>query len=87
MRKFALCAMLMAGFMAHGATDLAGVDMTVTSLAGGETFENTSSTAATLTLDLANDVTWTGSVSGPVNLVKTGPLQRGFTGRCVCPGP
>ena len=72
MRKFALCGMLMAGLMAHGATDLAGVDMTVTSLAGDEVFENSSETAATLTLDLSDDVTWTGSVSGKVLLVKTG---------------
>ena len=57
---------------AWAATDLADVDMTVTSLVGDEVFENTSETAATLTLDLADDVTWTGSVSGPVNLVKTG---------------
>ena len=35
-------------------------------------FENSSATAATLTFDLAGDVTWTGSVSGPVHLVKTG---------------
>ena len=57
---------------AWAATDLADVDMTVTSLVGDEVFENTSETAATLTLDLADDVTWTGSVSGPVNLVKAG---------------
>ena len=57
---------------AHAATDLAGADMTVTSLVGDEVFENSSATAATLTLDLADDVTWTGSVSGPVLLVKTG---------------
>ena len=70
-----LAAMGIAGGLAlsaWAATDLAGVDMTVTSLAGDEVFENTSETAATLTLDLADDVTWTGSVSGPVNLVKTG---------------
>ena len=70
-----LAAMGIAGGMAlsaWAATDLAGVDMTVTSLAGDEVFENTSETAATLTLDLADDVTWTGSVSGPVRLVKTG---------------
>ena len=57
---------------AQAATDLAGADMTVTSLVGDEVFENSSATAATLTLDLADDVTWTGSVSGPVLLVKTG---------------
>ena len=72
MKKFAFCAMLMAVFVAHGATDLAGVDMTVTSLAGNEVFENSSETAATLTLDLSADVTWTGSVSDRVLLVKTG---------------
>ena len=70
-----MAAMGIAGSMAlsaHAATDLAGADMTVTSLVGDEVFENSSETAATLTLDLADDVTWTGSVSGPVNLVKTG---------------
>ncbi|MBQ6248442.1 MAG: hypothetical protein IJK04_16345, partial [Kiritimatiellae bacterium] len=45
---------------AQAATDLAGADMTVTSLVGDEVFENSSATAATLTLDLADDVTWTG---------------------------
>ncbi|MBQ6010527.1 MAG: hypothetical protein IJL17_18500 [Kiritimatiellae bacterium] len=70
-----MAAMGIAGSMAlsaQAATDLAGADMTVTSLVGDEVFENSSATAATLTLDLADDVTWTGSVSGPVNLVKTG---------------
>ena len=70
-----MAAMGIAGGMAlsaWAATDLAGADMTVTSLVGDEVFENSSATAATLTLDLADDVTWTGSVSGPVLLVKTG---------------
>ena len=72
MKKIALCGVLAVGLLAHGATDLAGADMTVTSLVGDEVFENSSATAATLTLDLTDDVTWTGSVSGPVLLVKTG---------------
>ena len=74
-RIVALLAMGIAGSVAlsaQAATDLAGADMTVTSLVGDEVFENSSATAATLTLDLADDVTWTGSVSGPVLLVKTG---------------
>ena len=70
-----LAAMGIAGGLAlsaRAATDLAGADMTVTSLVGDEVFENSSTAAATLTFDLADDVTWTGSVSGPVILVKTG---------------
>ncbi|MBR1588450.1 MAG: hypothetical protein IJ658_09020 [Kiritimatiellae bacterium] len=71
-KKLAFWGMAAVGLMVQGATDLDGTDLTVTTLAGDEVFENTSETAATLTFDLAGDVTWTGSVSGPVNLVKTG---------------
>ena len=71
MKRIVFWGVLLAG-MAVQAVDLNGTDMTVTSLTGEEVFENTSETAATLTLDLADDVTWTGSVSGPVLLVKTG---------------
>ena len=67
---FGLAALSALGIWA--AVDLGGADMTVTVLTGDETFENSSETAATLTLDLADDVTWTGRVSGPVSLVKTG---------------
>ena len=72
MKKMAFYGMMLVGLAARGAVDLGGADMTVTALTGDETFENTSETAATLTLDLADDATWTGSVSGPVRLVKTG---------------
>ena len=68
----ALLGIVAAGPWAARAVDLNGADMTVTSLVGDEVFENSSATAATLTFDLADDVTWTGSVSGPVLLVKTG---------------
>ena len=68
----AFLGIVVAGPWTAQAVDLNGTDMTVTSLVGDEVFENSSATAATLTFDLADDVTWTGSVSGPVLLVKTG---------------
>ena len=52
------------------ATDLAGADLTVTSL-DPDGYVNTGA-AATLTVDIASDVSYSGSISGNISLVKKG---------------
>ena len=52
------------------ATDLAGANLTVTSL-DPDGYVNTGA-AATLTVDIASDVSYSGSISGDISLVKKG---------------
>ena len=63
-----MCALLRLPGLA--ATDLAGSDLTVTTL-DPDGYVN-SGAAATLTVDLANDVSYAGSISGDISLVKKG---------------
>ena len=63
----ALCAF---GARFLGAVDLAGQNLTVTTLAA-EGYSN-SGAAATLTVDLAADTAYSGVVSGPITVVKKG---------------
>ena len=63
-----VCALLRLPGLA--ATDLAGSDLTVTTL-DPDGYVN-SGAAATLTVDLASDVSYAGSISGDISLVKKG---------------
>ena len=69
----ALAAFACASFAAQAETvDLAGASLTVEDIAAANDYVNTSDTAATLTLDTDDDVTFGGTVAGNIAIVKNG---------------
>ena len=69
----ALAAFACASFAAQAETvNLAGESLTVEDIAAANDYVNTSDTAATLTLDTDEDVTFGGTVAGNIAIVKNG---------------